>query len=184
MPEGTFVFLGDSIISRLPTGTMLFPSVNYAIGGQTSAEILERARAYRALDRASAVIIHCGVNDCSQGKSVESFSSNLTALLELIPRQVPSIVCSVSPILRFDTRPFSEAAKRVSATRRNAIFADFYASLSINGRLRQQFDVGDGVHPSASGNRIIMDIMLQAIHAAQASRIASTFAVATSDKSV
>jgi len=63
VPEGSVIFIGDSITQGLCVSAIASPAVNYGIGSDTTVGILQRLPYYNSIKRASAVVLAIGIND-------------------------------------------------------------------------------------------------------------------------
>lgn len=99
VPEGATVFLGDSITQRLATSAVANRPVNYGIGKQTTAQLIDSITNYQAIERASMIVLLIGINDFAQGK-VEGIEDRLTKIFELLPKGTPLVWNGVMPTAR------------------------------------------------------------------------------------
>lgn len=108
VPEGAAVFLGDSITAGLAAVAVEPRAVNFAIGGQTSTDLLHRLPA--SLPRAGKVYLMVGVNDLLRGER-ETLNANLPRILSALP-DVPLVWTGVMRDDPINARIRSLCAKR------------------------------------------------------------------------
>lgn len=160
VPEGSVVFLGDSLTYGLVTAALVPHCVKFATGGQRSDELLEEMRGLRCLSRASCVVITTGTNDILQGRA-QGLGERYEQMLELVPG--PVILCSVPPIQRpgFDqqARATSVVARAVCEDSRRCTFLDLHSALDgVIGALS-----ADGVHLDVLGYEVWAQMLRQAL---------------------
>ena len=97
VPDGSVVFIGDSITQGLCVSAITCPSVNYGIGSDTTLGVLQRLQDYRSIDRASAVLLAIGINDMKRRSNDEIFE-NYRLIIEQIPKTTPIVFSAVLPL--------------------------------------------------------------------------------------
>lgn len=96
VPAGAVVFIGNSHIAGLCTDAVATPSVNFGIGSDTTAGVLNRLPKYKCLERASAVVLEVGLNDLSR-RNDAAILANYRRIVEALP-DVPIVVCAIVPV--------------------------------------------------------------------------------------
>jgi lysophospholipase L1-like esterase len=165
VPDGAVVFIGDSLTQGLCVSAVIPLAVNYGIGSDTTAGVLERLATYRSVRRASAVVVAVGVNDM-KFRSNEGILRNYAAIAARIPENVPVVFSALLPLnetkrgklksgypdriraLNAGLEAFCNRSKRLFFLDVGPVLADGA------GDLASEFDDGDGVHLNAKGNAI------------------------------
>lgn len=135
VPEGAPVFLGDSITAGLAAVAVEPRAVNFAIGGQTSTDLLHRLPA--SLPRAGKVYLMIGVNDLLRGER-EALNANLPRILAALP-DVPLVWTGV---MRDD--PINARIRALCAKRPQCRYVEPPTDPAL---------FVDGVHLNAAGYR-------------------------------
>lgn len=166
VPDGSIVFIGDSLTVGLCTSAVACPSVNYGIGSDATAGVLNRLPAYQSLAKASAVVLAIGVNDLSR-RDVDEFAANYRKILDEIPGSVPVICSAILPVDDSLTksefkknariREFNEAIERAA---HGEIFVDAGKQLAdSSGNLLAEYHIGDGLHLNSKGNAVWIEAL-------------------------
>lgn len=156
---GCLVFVGDNPVAGLFVDTGKAHPVNFGIGGDTTDSMLVRMKRYHSLDRASCIVLCVGVNDLVLGAQDDAILKNFRAILDVCPPNVPVIVCGLTPVNTNRARITNtriarlneSLAKLVDGNRDQAFVSTTDAVSDAAGRLRHDFDFGDGVHLNAKG---------------------------------
>ena len=180
------LFYGDSITDfwRL---NEYFPGqdyVNRGISGQVTSEMLGRFKA-DVLDLKPAVlVILAGTNDLSRGTSVTTISGNLAMMAELAQaHKIRVILASVLPVNDYNKsanpqyertrfrppnliRQLNDWMKGYCAAN-GFTYLDYYSEMADRGGLLKAELAEDGLHPNASGYRIMAPLVIAAIAAGE-----------------
>lgn len=175
VPAGAVVFIGASHTQGLATDAVAMPSVNYGIGGDTTAGVLIRLPRYRSLDRAAAVVLSLGMNDLTR-RGTDDIVANYQHILRALPPGLPIVVTALFPVdAESMTDPLSSvsntriagvnrALERLCATDPRCVFVDVGPRLTDKaGDLSKANHVGDGVHLSDEGYRIWIEALRSAL---------------------
>jgi len=168
VPEKSVVFLGDSITQSLVTAAVAPYAINYGIGGENTAELLDAIPSYKSLDRASAIVLAIGINDLAQGMK-EGLNDRYQRIVAALPRENTLIWSSVMPakgwkINSLDIVEANRTIKTLCQKRENCVFVDTWSFLAdANGQMIQHYFHGDGVHLSLDGYREWILALKQAI---------------------
>jgi len=173
VPEGAVLFIGDSITQGLCVAAVCEHGVNYGIGSDTTAGVLDRLHLYPSIARAAAVVLAIGVNDLGR-RDNEFILENLREILTLLSEHVPVVVSAVLPL--------DETVKTVGVNRNarivelNASIAslcgEFPSSVFVDatplllddaGNLAASNHVGDGVHPNTRGYEIWIKVLCEGL---------------------
>ncbi len=181
------VFLGDSITDgwRLHE---YFPGqdfVNRGISGQITGEMLGRMKA-DVIDRRPAVmVVLAGTNDIARGVPLTTIQNNLSMIADLaVAHGIKPIFASVLPIHDYNKEKnprFEMSLGRPPAVirqlnafienmcrERKFVYLDYSSAMSDNrGYLKVEL-AEDGLHPNASGYRVMAPLALAAIEKALA----------------
>jgi lysophospholipase L1-like esterase len=173
IPRGVVLVSGDSIAAQLPPDWVAPDAVNLGIGGIGVRQLAQQLPRLGSLARARAVVIIIGTNDLvNVSAPPPGLAGELTRLLERIPPLIPVLLCAVPPVdpqLNVERRPdviteLNARWAKVAAGRPHASFIPLAPALSdASGRLRADFDAGDGLHLNSAGNRALAAAIRHAI---------------------
>jgi len=180
VPPGSIIFIGASHVQSLNVGGIANKAVNYGIGGDTIADIMQRLPVYRSLTYAGAIVLSAGFNDLRYHARPE-IVADYKRLLAALPDGVPLIMSAIMPIdekaPEFRHWPgrtnknivrLNQSMTDLCAARPKCQFADAHPMLvDRNGRLAAEFHVPDGVHLSAAGYRIWSGVLAAALQKVQ-----------------
>jgi lysophospholipase L1-like esterase len=170
----SLIFIGDSIMHRLPVSAVASPAVNYGIESDTTVGVLLRLPTYKSIKNARAVVIAIGVNDMkyrSNGKILHNFKE----IAKQIPSHVPVIFSAILPVdlevrdewmgINNDRiRKLNSKLKDITETSENLFFVNAGTQLTDEmGNLADEFHNGDGVHLNPQGNAIWISKLQNAI---------------------
>ncbi|HDP35802.1 MAG TPA: hypothetical protein ENN29_11915, partial [Candidatus Hydrogenedentes bacterium] len=161
VPEGAVLFIGDSITQGLCVAAVSARGVNYGIGSDTTAGVLERLPLYRSMERAAAVVLAIGVNDLRR-RDDEAILENFAAIISYCAKRAPLVVSAVLPLDEQVKTVDENRNERIAALNekiaalceRNerCIFVDASPLLrDASNNLSPEYHVGDGVHPNTAG---------------------------------
>lgn len=156
VPDKAIIFLGDSITQGLATAAVAPLSVNYGIGSENTAQLLNAIPSYKSLARADVIFVTIGINDLDQGMKSE-LNERYRKMLELLPRKTPLIWSAVMPaksgnITFSDIDDANQTVRTLCANRGNCIFVDTWGIFADrNGQMIARMFLDDGVHLSAEG---------------------------------
>lgn len=177
IPEDATIFIGDSITQALATSAVTKTGVNFGIGTDTTQGVVERLPLYQSIRRSKVVVLAIGVNDIYQQVDHLNTRANYRSILDSIPSDIPVIAASILPIGSEAERSHFTNADIVSLNSDIEALSDEYPNvLYLNtsknfkddaGFLQTQFHIGDGVHLSNKGYKILIDQLAQslAVHA-------------------
>lgn len=165
VPDGSVVFIGDSITQGLPTALVANPSVNYGIGWDTTHGVLQRIPDYTdSISRSSAVVIAIGVNDLKRRVNEEILANYANVIDALALYSSNILISSIQPLdgrtLEF-TDDFNNA-RIIALNEALQGFTEQESSVKYlnsmsrmaneDGQLRVDYHTGDGIHLNATGN--------------------------------
>lgn len=176
------VFLGDSITDgwRLNEYWPDRDFVNRGISGQITSQMLGRMMADVLALKPEAVIVLAGTNDIARGTPIEAIRNNLAMIAGLAERyNIKPILCSVLPVHDYhkDKNPAWQVTRRrpmatilelnrailALARERNYGYVDYVSAMvDPAGFLRADL-ADDGLHPNATGYRIMAPLAQAAI---------------------
>lgn len=160
------VFLGDSRIECAEWSELLGTSEisNRGISGDTTAGILRRLPASLP-DNGVLCIIQAGVNDLSNGYSVDFVINQYRDILNYLLVQKHSRVIVTSIILVGENHPsllapINECNRKLQslASSAGADWVDFNPSLCADGFLPAQYS-NDGVHLNGGGYEVLVKVL-------------------------
>jgi lysophospholipase L1-like esterase len=176
VPRGAVIFIGDSQIQGLDVDGVARGAVNFGIGGDTTAGLLQRLPLYASLGRARAVVLEIGTNDLAVAAPQE-IVANYQRILSLIPREAAVVVNAVLPVSAGKSGESGGPVSRnqaigeingglaaICATRAGCAFIDPGPALADpSGDLAAEYDLGDGLHLSRAGYRVWSDMLRAAL---------------------
>lgn len=168
---GALLFVGDSIMRDLDTGSIARHTLNLAIPGETSARALQRLSGYRSLATARGLVLGVGINDLSFRSAGETLDIH-AEILERVPRATPVMILGLLPI---DARirgheenayvaAVNDGLRDLCARRFGCHFLDLAARfMDETGGLAPSAHRGDGQHLSAVGREIYWAAVYDAV---------------------
>lgn len=179
--EKRVVFMGNSITEGWKQADSVFFSrnnyVDRGISGQTTPQMLLRFRQDVINLKPSTVVILAGINDIAENTgpiSLDDILGNIISMAELArSNNIRVILCSVLPANRFPWRPHIKPAEKVMklnsmikayATENKITYVDYYSSLVDGEKGLDKKFTEDGVHPTITGYKIMVPIIVRAIN--------------------
>lgn len=169
IPQGSVLFIGDSITQSLVTSAITSYSVNLGIGSDTTDGVIKRLPLYKSIERAKAVVLAIGINDIHQGVDSSETSINYKNILKNIPSNITVYASSVIPIgVNAERKDFNntdiislnEVIENLAKEQSNVVYLDIHNELKNEaGYLREAFHIGDGVHLSTEGYAKLIQIL-------------------------
>lgn len=169
IPDGSVLFLGDSLMQSLCVAAITRNGVNMGIGGETVRGLLHRVVGIRAFHRAKGVFVLVGHNDLERG-NVSDFKATYLNILVAIPSHVPIAACAIPPVderivthaTNARIQAYNIAIKDICTSRPGCIFIPQPAGMTDeSGNLIATF-YDDGVHLNAAGYRLLVEAMRKA----------------------
>jgi len=179
---GRVVFLGDSITDgwRLNEYFAGKDFVNRGIGGQITSQMLARMKADVVDLKPKAMLVLAGTNDIARGTPLGIIENNLHMMCDLADAaKIKVILASVLPIhdynqnvnpsyLRSKQRPPEQiknlnAWLKTFAQNRGYVYLDYYNAMTDSAGFLRQDLAEDGLHPNATGYRVMAPYALRAI---------------------
>lgn len=181
-PTGRVVFLGNSITDMWKLAEYFpgKPYLNRGISAQTTAQMLLRFQPDVVDLHPAAVVILAGTNDIAGNNgpySAEETENNFEAMAAIAKaNRISVLVCSVIPVNDYtpsSKRPFAERPMsqirelndwlKGYAAKSGFTYVDYFtAMLDDKGFLKREL-AEDGLHPNATGYRIMAGIVQKAI---------------------
>ncbi len=155
------------IQNRIDRAVLPFQVINAGVSGDTTASGLARLDYW--LNRPIHVfVLELGINDIIRGLPLQTMSQNLQAIIDRIEAKNPGVKMVLMGMEIPDFIPgvqpaFSEAfrsAFRKIAEANKMVFIPFILE-GVSGK--KDLNLGDGLHPSAAGYRIIANKVWPAI---------------------
>lgn len=164
--EDHIVFLGDSITHGGLWDEWFpdLPVLNRGIGGETSAQVLDRVGA--AINRPRAVLLLIGTNDLSAGIPAAEIVARIAAIVREVERLAPGAFLCVQSVMP-RTRQFANdivdlnnaLQDVVAAAPDNVVYLDLWPVLATpDGRLRDEFSI-DHLHLNGAGYKAWTDLL-------------------------
>jgi lysophospholipase L1-like esterase len=173
------VFLGDSIMdywgSRSGTWFSNSGWINRGIGGQATAQLLQRIQSDAINLHPQAIALEGASNDMRSGFSPEAIRDNLLSMGKLAQaHHIAVFVASMIPVcdcyssltgLRTVRRiDYFNTLLRQMCRERYWTFIDLNKPLRDKKGLMRKELTTDGVHPNDEGYRILAPVVLKALH--------------------
>lgn len=162
-PPGSAVFIGDSLTMALPVSRVTDGAVNFGVGGQTSAEMLESLPS--SARTARVVFVMIGTNDILRERSAE-LPANYARTISEIPGRI--VLTSPPPSRLFplsEARMASDAARKACASTPRCTFVDLQAAMLDHGAIKPGLLLEDGVHLSPAGVDLWVSLLQSAYSA-------------------
>ncbi|MDF1852688.1 MAG: GDSL-type esterase/lipase family protein [Verrucomicrobiales bacterium] len=170
VPKGSVLFFGDSLIQGLLCTRIQENAVNFGIGTDTTAGVLDRLDTYRSLDHASLVVFGVGLNDLFSKRTDSEIVENIKAFRSRIPIETPVLINAILPVdqplveerngfsyqgLNKRIENLNELLRILCADKDQYWFCDPSRDLEDGGgNLKKSLHTGDGVHLNSAGNEI------------------------------
>ncbi len=175
IPDGAVIFVGDSITQALATSAVAAATVNFGIGTDTTLGVVERLPLYQSIERSTAVVLAIGVNDIYQQVDTLETRANYKNILDSMPADISVIAASVLPIgpvaenehfTNADITALNKDIKALANEYSHVVYLDVSEKLrDETGFLPPEFHIGDGVHLSQSGYRILINSLRESLAA-------------------
>jgi lysophospholipase L1-like esterase len=160
IPDGSIIFIGDSMTQDLSVFSVTEKGVNFGIGGDTTVGVLKRIDRYEILRRAGAVVMAIGINDIPRREN-EEIIENYKKIVGKLPKDVPIFFSSILPVdekaaKRHQNNRINElnrALNVICGEYGNVTYIDTGAGLKDypSGSLKSEFHKGDGLHLNETG---------------------------------
>jgi lysophospholipase L1-like esterase len=179
------IFYGDSITDfwRIQE---YFPGQDYlnrGISGQVTSEMLGRLKADVLDLKPAAALILAGTNDIGRGTALQTIQNNLTMIADLLTaHKIKPIFASILPVSDYhkDQNPAYEMTKRRPPDQirsmnqwlksfcqnRGFTYVNYFDALADGGGMLKKEAADDGLHPNATGYRLMAPVAAQAIQQA------------------
>jgi lysophospholipase L1-like esterase len=112
------------------------------------------------------IIYWAGANDIAIGYSIQSIWQNLWKAYKLAKKKtLVFVLVTIPPMDWYEIYPIIvELNEKILSYSRNTYFcANVYPALEENGRLKKVYDVGDGVHLSIEGYRLVGKVLFDTL---------------------
>jgi lysophospholipase L1-like esterase len=159
VPDNSVVFLGDGHVQALAVTAVSPDAVNFGIGGQSTAQLLEAIPSYKSLRRASAIVLEIGISDIVHGKQA-GLQQRYQRIVASLPRETTLIWNAVMPIrhkpwMKMNPSDIAEANRIINSlceSRGKCIFVDTWKFLGDNnGKINQKYYLEGGEYLSDDG---------------------------------
>jgi acyl-CoA thioesterase-1 len=155
------------IQKKIDGASLPFQVINAGVSGDTTASGLARLD-YWLHRKVDVLVLELGINDIIRGVPLQTTSQNLQAIIDRVKNKYPNARMALMGMEIPDFIPgtpptFSEAFRSVFrklADTNNMIFVPFFLE-GVAGK--KDLNLGDGLHPSAAGYRIIANKVWPAI---------------------
>lgn len=180
VPNGSVIFIGDSITQGLCTSAVSPLSVNWGLGNDTTYGLLKRISKYDSLSRAAVVVIEIGINDIINGCSDKEIVHNYKKILQYFPSKLGIVCSSILPVdekvlvgnlsnnLNNSRITYLNKELAKVCDERNGCFWTNSNGLADNfGNLAANFHKGDGLHLNSYGYVVWIRELKQRIYDAE-----------------
>ena len=160
IPDGSIVFIGDSIMQGLSVFSVTEKGINFGIGGDTTIGVLNRIDRYEILHRVGAIVIAIGINDIPRRENSEIIE-NYKKIAGKLPKEVPIYFSSILPVdekaakrhRNYRISELNNALNAICGEYSNVTFVDTGAGLKDypSGSLKSRFHKGNGFHLNDMG---------------------------------
>ena len=181
--EDKVVFMGNSITEGWERADPEFFKrnhyINRGISGQTTPQMLLRFRQDVIDLHPKIVVILAGTNDIAGNTgptTLEAIYGNIVSMTELAKvNHIKVIISSILPVYDYPWRPGLQPAGKIIrlnhmlkeyAIKNNAIYLDYFSSMADDRNGMKSKYSEDGVHPNASGYKIMEPLVERAISGA------------------
>jgi lysophospholipase L1-like esterase len=175
VPDGSVIFIGDSLIQGLCVSAVACPAVNFGIEKDTTVGVLKRLQRYECLKRAAVIIIAIGLNDLWYRGNSEIIQ-NYSKIMKKLPDTIPVIFSAVLPVdedarsylLGWNSRirDLNSELQVMCMKTPNYLYIDAGKALSNNqGFLDKRYHNGDGIHLNSDGNRVWIEELKKGVKA-------------------
>ena len=167
IPAGAHLFVGDSTIQSLCTSCITPLAINFGIGRDTTAGVLNRLPQYTALQGARSLFLSIGINDFKFRKTDEIIR-NYQDILFLVPPDTEVVVNAIWPVnptikkqwLGYPAQieTLNKELEKICSEQRNCHYFDITGHLKDeNGFLKESLQAGDGIHLNKKGYAIVIN---------------------------
>jgi lysophospholipase L1-like esterase len=172
VPENSVIFIGDSVTQSLTVSAVSDKAVNYGIGSDTTAGVLERVPYYQSLRSAKAVVLAIGTNDLKR-RGDREIIENYKSTLDILGDDIQIVICAILPVDEKIERRVG-LNNRIQAINHSllTLIREHPSSTFINpgddlvgqdGNLSSSYHTGDGLHLNAQGNKILIKSLKQTL---------------------
>lgn len=174
VPDKAVIFLGDSITQGLATAAIAQYSVNYGIGSENTAQLIDAIPTYKSLTRSSLIVLAIGINDIAEGMK-PGLNDRYKKIVDALPGKTPLIWSGVMPtqkqqIAFSDIAEANDVITALCEKRGNCIFVDTWKFLADkDGQPITRYFLDDGVHLSPEGYKAWIVALKQAMQLTLAS---------------
>jgi lysophospholipase L1-like esterase len=109
---------------------------------------------YRAMQRASVIVVMIGTNDVGQGRQPQ-----YREVLAKVPPAVPVVLASAPPMVGADMRAQAALARAACAADSRCTFVDAFAALDG----KPGMFLPDGVHLTPAGYAVLVPLLREAV---------------------
>lgn len=173
VPEGAVLFIGDSITQGLCVAAICEHGVNYGIGSDTTAGVLDRLPLYSSIARAAAVVLAIGVNDLGR-RDNEFILENMREILKYVTEDAPVVVSAILPLDENVASVGKDRNTRIAQLNKSieSLCGEFPDSVFVDasplllddaGNLAESHHVGDGVHPNTKGYEVWIKVLREGL---------------------
>ncbi|MFA7693777.1 MAG: GDSL family lipase [Candidatus Hydrogenedentes bacterium] len=160
VPEGSVLFIGDSITQGLCVAAVHPSAINYGIGSDTTLGVLERLPVYKSAEQAAAIVFAIGVNDLSR-RDNDAIVENYQKIIQAVPAHVPLLFSAILPLderNKPEEKHYNQRILELNTCLKDLCEKKDYAFLDMTpiladdtGNLKPSYHTGDGVHLNTEG---------------------------------
>nr|WP_136251724.1 GDSL-type esterase/lipase family protein [Ningiella ruwaisensis] len=169
MPDNQSIFLGDSLVQSLNTLNLNTPFVNFGIGNNTSARMLNAIDTFDSKSTWKNVAVLIGINDLNAGISAEEISANVNKIIKQLPPDTDVYLISALPVsqeretkkpLKAQILLYNDQLVKIAQQNDNVRYIDLHNHFTTSdGFLKPAYDRGDGLHISTKGYTVMAALL-------------------------
>jgi len=164
LPDGSHIFIGDSIIQGLSTSNIASNTVNYGIGEDTTVGVINRLNSYNSVHKARSVILAIGHNDFYY-RSEKQIIINFQTIISMLPTNTKVIISAVLPVDEYaqdnitnqQVISLNTQLAKLSGSYTNTDYIDIGQNSPFGGALSPEYHIGDGVHLNKEGYSLLIN---------------------------
>lgn len=164
VPSGASIFLGDSITAGLAVTAVTPDAINFGVGMQTTAQLVDAIPTFSSLARARRIFLLIGINDLGFGLG-DALVANLHKIADKLPSDIPVVWSSIMPHsgLTARIRSVNSRIRALCKARPQCTFVDTFSKMATDGGEPAPGIYIDGTHPNARGYALWITLMKNAI---------------------
>jgi hypothetical protein len=159
--RSSIYLFGDSIIQGFNENLLSINALNFGIGNETISQLTQRLDNYSNIDNIKGILLLTGHNDL-EDSTPESTLNRYKTLIDKLPRDkvivhaVLNVYEANKKLSKLNTKiNYFNLLLRNFCIEQNIKYLNVNSELNEGGQLKQNYQIGDGVHLNAQGNKIL-----------------------------